>query len=93
LGKVESFNLDGLDLFFNSHDHWPPHFHVRKPGQWEIRVFFLLCNQENGLNFQVKWPANAKISSKEKKQILDHVLANRSKLLSEWEAKVCTQGN
>ncbi|NCR39243.1 MAG: DUF4160 domain-containing protein [Microcystis aeruginosa W13-11] len=54
MGKVESFNLDGLDLFFNSHDHLPPHFHVRKPGQWEIRVFFLLCNQENVLNFQVK---------------------------------------
>jgi hypothetical protein len=28
-----------------------------------------------------------------KKQILDHVLANRSALLIEWEAKVCTQGN
>ena len=55
-----------------------------------IRVFFLLCNQENGLNFQVKWPANAKISSKEKKQILDHVLANRSALLIEWEVKICT---
>ena len=53
MGKVESFNLDGLDLFFNSHDHLPPHFHVRKPGQGEIRVFFLLCNQENGLNFGV----------------------------------------
>ena len=61
--------------------------------RFAIRVFFLLCNQENGLNFQVKWPANAKISSKEKKQILDHVLANRSALLIEWEAKVCTQGN
>lgn len=62
-------------------------------GNGKLEFFFLLCNQENGLKFEVKWPANAKISSKEKKQILDHVLANRSKLLSEWEAKVCTQGN
>ncbi len=89
MGKVESFKLEGLDLFFNSNDHMPPHIHVRKPGAWEIRVYFLLCRKEKGLVFDIKYPLNAQVSSKEENRILKLVLENRSKLLMEWERKVC----
>ena len=89
MGKVQSFKLEGFDLFLNSHDHRPPHFHVRKPGEWEIRVNFLLCSREKGLDFKPKYPPNLQISSKDENRILKLVLENRSKLLMEWERKVC----
>jgi hypothetical protein len=93
LSKVETFALDGLDLFFNSNDHLPQHFHVRKPGQWEIRVFFRRCSQQKGLDFVIKWSANSGPSSKEKHKILKLVLENRSALLMEWQKKVCVKEN
>ncbi|MGK7931155.1 MAG: DUF4160 domain-containing protein [Microcystaceae cyanobacterium] len=92
MGKVDSFRIDGLRLFFNSHDHLPPHFHAIKSGEWEIRVYFLLCSQEKGLKFDSKF-ARHPPSSKEQKKILDYVLKNRASLLEEWEAKVCIKEN
>lgn len=89
MGKVQCFKIDGLYLFFNSHDHRPPHFHARKSGAWEIRVNILLCSKENGLISTAKYPPNPQISSKDEKQILKFVLENKSKLLIEWEQKVC----
>ncbi len=89
MAKVQSFKIDGLDLFFNSNDHRPEHFHARKSGAWEIRVFFMLCSQEKDLVIDPKYPPKPQISSKEKNKILKLVLENRSKLLIEWEQKVC----
>jgi hypothetical protein len=89
LGKLQSFKIDGLDLFFNSNDHRPEHFHVRKSGAWEIRVYFLRCSKGKELVCDIKYPPNAQISTKEKNKILKLVLENRSKLLIEWEQKVC----
>ena len=66
MGKLQSFKIDGLDLFFNSNDHRPEHFHVRKSGAWEIRVYFLLCSKGKELVCDIKYPPNAQISSKEK---------------------------
>ena len=43
MGKVEAFTLEGLELWFNSSDHLPPHVHIKRRGKWEIRVFFLDC--------------------------------------------------
>jgi hypothetical protein len=90
LGKVQAFKIDGLDLFFYSHDHKPPHFHAAiKSGEWEIRIDILQSSKENGLIYTAKYPRNPDISSKDKKQLLKLVLGNRSKLLDEWEQKVC----
>jgi hypothetical protein len=36
--RLDAFSVAGLELFFNSLDHLPPHFHARRPGEWEIRV-------------------------------------------------------
>lgn len=86
MGKLDSFAITGLDCWFNSHDHLPHHFHARKPGEWEIRVFFLLCS-ETKLNYEVKWGDEP--SKRYRREILDAVLSARVALLEEWEAKVC----
>ena len=54
MGKVEVVVLEGLDLWFNSSDHLPPHVHARRRGEWEIRVYFLLCTDDE-LAFDCKW--------------------------------------
>jgi len=52
---VDAFEIDGLDLWFNSSDHLPPHFHARKPGEWEVRVYILVTTAEE-LAYSFKWP-------------------------------------
>lgn len=86
MGKLECFSVDGLDCWFNSHDHLPPHFHARRPGEWEIRVFFLLCTEKN-LQHEIKWGAEP--SKKYRNAILDAVSSHRAELLTEFEEKVC----
>lgn len=88
LGKVVAFIVAGLDLWFNSSDHLPPHFHARKPGSWEIRVFFLECTPGN-LVFTVKWPPNSiGPSRKERDALIRGAIDHRPALLVEWENKV-----
>lgn len=33
-------------MWFWSHDHEPPHFHVKRQGEWEVKVHFLLDPSE-----------------------------------------------
>lgn len=89
--KVENFYIHGLEAFFRSNDHHPPHFHVKKKGEWEIRVYILTSTEK--LHYSVKFPKNKKQfpSSKEEKSILDFVIKNREKLYLDWEAKVCVK--
>ena len=92
MGKVESFVCPGLHLWFNSSDHIPPHFHVVKTGEWEVRVYFLLCT-EGHLEFQVKWPRSfVEPSRRERSCLLENTLKYRSSLMEEWEAKVSVGG-
>lgn len=87
MGKVEAFALEGLELWFNSSDHLPPHVHVKRRGEWEIRVFFLHCT-DSQLEFNRKWgrkdPA-APVQAAIRKAVVEH----RAELLGEWEGKVC----
>ena len=88
LGKVTAFIVAGLDLWFNSSDHLPPHFHARKPGAWEIRIFFLECTPGN-LVVTVKWPPNVDgPSRKERDALIRGAIDHRPELLVEWENKV-----
>ncbi|MYC73374.1 MAG: DUF4160 domain-containing protein [Gemmatimonadetes bacterium] len=88
MGKLGCFQLAGLELWFNSSDHEPPHFHARKPDKWEIRVFFGACKPKN-LAFNVKFPPSGSgPSSKERQRLLSLVLQHRDALYAEWEAKV-----
>jgi hypothetical protein len=87
VGQVEAFTLEGLKLWFNSSDHLPPHFHVKRRGDWEIRVFFLEC-AENNLDCEHKWGRKSP-SAADRAAILKAVLDHRVTLLEEWERKVC----
>jgi hypothetical protein len=92
LGKIEEFSLKGLQAFFRSSDHHPPHFHVKKSGRWEIRVY-ILTSSKNGLDYSFKFPKNKSVTltSKEEKAILGFVTSNREKLLLDWSTQVCVR--
>lgn len=80
--------IAGLDLRFNSSDHLPPHFHARKPGAWEARIFFLAC-VERQLEYEMKWPTTGITPTrKERDALLRGALDHRADLLREWEHKV-----
>lgn len=87
MGKVDTFTIPGLRLWFNSSDHLPQHLHITKRGEWEIRVFFLEC-ADGYLAHDQKW-AVKKPSSTDRDVILAAVLEHRVALLEEWERKVC----
>lgn len=85
LGKVQAFSIEGLDLWFNSIDHRPPHFHARSPGRWEIRVYILECTK-NQFKYEVKWGMIP--IRRHREELREMVLAHRVALLEEWERKV-----
>lgn len=87
MGQVEAFTIQGLQLWFNSSDHLPQHLHVKRRGEWEIRVFFLEC-AENHLAHEQKW-GRKKPSAGDRAAILAAVLEHQAALLDEWERKVC----
>ena len=41
MATVRPFEIPGLKLWFWSFDHEPPHFHVKRKGEWEIKVHFM----------------------------------------------------
>jgi hypothetical protein len=81
--KVESFEIDGLVCWFWSNDHDPPHFHVKKEGEWEIKVKFTEAEKQM---FEQLWGDTP--SRKELRELKKAVKAHRDALLEEWEAKV-----
>lgn len=88
MGTLEAFTIAGLNLWFNSNDHRPAHFHAGKSDEWEIRVYFLTCTGA-GLDYDIKWGSGP--SGAEERVLLGHALANRGALLEEWGRKVCQQ--
>lgn len=88
MGTVESCSVQGFEMRFYSNDHYPPHLHLRKNGDWEI-VIDLLFTTKYELRFEVKWPKSfpgpdAKMKKIFRKMICD----NRASLISEFERKV-----
>ena len=88
MGKVDCIVIQGLDLWFNSSDHLPPHFHVGKVGEYELRIYFLLCTDQH-LEYDRKWGKEPTRKSLE--TLRDLAIQNRVALLDEWERKVCLQ--
>lgn len=86
MGKVDCIQFKGLEFWFHSSDHAPPHFHCAKTSEWEIRIFFLNCNRKNGLEYEIKWGKVPK--GKILNALNDLVIKNRVNLLKEWEEKV-----
>ena len=90
MGKVDAFSVAGLELWFNSSDHLPPHFHARRAGEWELRVFFLLCT-ETHMDVSVKWIDRKRgVSRKHLEALQEGAVRFRVELLDEWEGKVDT---
>jgi len=83
MAKVDCFEISGLECWFWSNDHDPPHFHVKREGKWELKVTFLAGA---GDMFELQWGTSPK--AKVLRQIAAAVEANRAALLAEWQAKV-----
>lgn len=73
-------------MWYHSSDHLPPHFHCKKVSEWEIRVYFLDCSEEDGLAYDVKWGRDP--GGRFRRELNDLVMQNRLRLLREWEEKV-----
>lgn len=91
MGRVECIALPGLEMWFNSSDHEPPHFHAERPGEWEVRVFFLRGRADM---FETKWSARKGKPTPAQLGRLGRIAErNRLDLLIEWERKVRTSGS
>jgi len=88
VGKVDAFSVPGVELWFNSSDHLPPHFHASRRGEWEIRVFFLLCT-EAYVEWSLKWKDRRRaVPQGALAELRAQSVRFRAELLAEWEAKV-----
>lgn len=89
MGKLQCFTINGIEMWFFSNDHLPPHFHAKRKGQWEVKVNFLASSSTE--MFQVVWPKGKEvpktITNLLEKMVNDH----RDELLKEWELKVKQQ--
>lgn len=81
--KVQCFEIAGLICWFWSNDHDPPHFHVKRTGEWEIRVKF---TEGEPRMFELVWGGFPGV--KVRRKIARNVEEHRVRLLAEWEANV-----
>ena len=86
MGKVSCFNLYGIDCWFWSQDHRPPHFHAKKKGCWEVQVYFL--KTRNDMIVRVQGGLRGRISSTDANALRDKAEQYRAELYIEWEKKV-----
>jgi hypothetical protein len=79
MGRISCFGLEGIQCWFNSQEHKPPHFHAKRRGEWEVRVHFLKSRTEM---VEVKWQ-NERISRQDRKNLCDKAKTYRPELLKE----------
>jgi Domain of unknown function (DUF4160) len=89
MAKMECFAIAGIETWFFSNDHLPPHFHAKRKGLWEVRVYFLESSTSE--MFQVVWLKGKEIPRADTKLLEQMVIAHRSEILEEWEGKVQPQ--
>jgi hypothetical protein len=85
MGKVEAFTLAGVECWFWSNDHNPPHFNAKRRGQWCVKVFFL--RPKHRMLEREKGP-RGEISTRDRRELCDLAERHRPELLKEWERKV-----
>ena len=85
MGKVEAFEIDGMDCWFWSQDHGPPHSGAKRKGQWCCKVFFLLPRQR--MLVRARGP-RGRIAAHDRRALCDMAERHRAELLGEWERKV-----
>ncbi len=84
MGKVATFTLEGIDCWFNSMEHHPPHFHARRKGQWHVRVYFQQAKPR--MIERVRGPSG-RLKPADRDALRDMAKWYREELLSEWEQK------
>jgi hypothetical protein len=84
MGKLDCFRIEGVDCWFWSNDHRPPHFNARRRGEWEVRVFFLKRKSE----MIEESRRSSRISKAHRRVLSDMAEQHREELLKEWEKKV-----
>jgi Domain of unknown function (DUF4160) len=89
MAKIECFAVAGIETWFFSNGHLPPHFHAKRKGQWEIRVHFLESSASE--MFHVVWRKGEEIPRIDTKLLEEKVAAHRAEILEEWERKVQPQ--
>lgn len=83
MGKIDCFSIHGCTCWFWSNDHSPPHFHVKRPGEWEIRVYFY----EEPPYYEEVFVLT-RISNRLLREILERATTCREELFKEWSEKV-----
>ena len=84
--RVLCICVNGLELWFNSNDHLPPHFHAEKLGEWEVKVHFMRDRSEM---IEVVYTCHPRHPTKRGlKALLQQSETHRVALLLEFEAKV-----
>lgn len=89
MAKLECFTIDGIESWFFSNDHLPPHFHARRKGQWEVRVYFL--ESRTSEMFDVVWLKGKEVPRADTKLLEAMVTTYRVEILEGWEDKVQPQ--
>ena len=79
MARVTAFEIPGLTIWFWSNDHEPAHFHVKRRGEWEVKVYFLI-----DVNEMIE-VINGKPTSKTIKQIITLTDEHRLELLVQWQ--------
>ncbi len=80
MARVKAFDVGGVRMIFLSGDHGPPHFHARRGGDWQAKVF-LLENRDRMITLQ--W---GRMKGPDRKAIIRGVEDHRVELLQEFDA-------
>jgi hypothetical protein len=91
MAKIKCFSIRGIELWFYSNDHRPPHFHARRKGEWEYKVEFL--ESVNKMFELVRSTKRAGISKADRELLQEMVEKHRFEILREWEQKVHVHEN
>jgi hypothetical protein len=86
MAKITCFSIPGMQLWFFSNDHEPPHFHAKRSGEWEYKVNFL---ESSSKMFELVWSTKKSQMSKTDRELLQEMVGkNQIEILREWEQKV-----
>ncbi|MEY4582270.1 MAG: hypothetical protein RL701_6973 [Pseudomonadota bacterium] len=84
--RVVCVSVNGIELWFNSNDHLPPHFHAELSGDWHVKVHFMRDRSEMIEVVYTSRPRQPR--GRDLKELLQQAEAHRVPLLREFEAKV-----
>jgi hypothetical protein len=84
--KLTCFSIAGMQLWFYSNDHEPPHLHAKRKGEWEYRINFL--EGRNDMFQLIRSTKKARMSRADRNQLQEMIDEHRFEILWEWEEKV-----